>query len=61
MEWQVVDGLRDAELLAERPRAKPNPVIEARVLLPDGTACKAVWSHLRVSGVAKLVTAHFFD
>jgi hypothetical protein len=30
-------------------------------LLPDGTEFKAVWSHLRRSGVAKLVTVHFLD
>ncbi len=29
--------------------------------LPDGTEFKAVWAHLRQSGVAKLVTVHFFD
>lgn len=28
---------------------------------PDGTEFKAVWSHLAQSGVAKLVTVHFFD
>jgi hypothetical protein len=61
MEWQVVDGLDDSELLAERPRSKPNPSVEVRELVPDGTACKAVWSVLRASGVAKLVTIHFFD
>jgi hypothetical protein len=27
----------------------------------DGTVIKAVWSHLRQTGVAKLVTVHFFD
>jgi len=29
--------------------------------LPDSTEFKAVWSYLRRSGVAKLVTVHFFD
>jgi hypothetical protein len=29
--------------------------------LPDGTEIKAVWAYLRQSGVAKLVTVHFFD
>jgi hypothetical protein len=61
MEWQAVAGLVEGELLAERPKAKPNPAIEVRQLLPDGTAFKAVWSHLAQSGVAKLVTVHFFD
>jgi len=61
MEWQVVAGLLDAELIAARPDAKPNPAVEVRTCLPDGTEFKAVWSHLRQSGVAKLVTVHFFD
>ena len=37
------------------------PSVEVRATLPDGTEIKAVWSHLRQSGVAKLVTVHFFD
>ena len=46
MEWQVVAGLEDDELIAERPDATPNPAVEVRELLPDGTEFKAVWSHL---------------
>ena len=61
MEWQVVAGLPDAELITSRADAKPNPAIEVRSCLPDGTEFKAVWSLLRQSGVAKLVTVHFFD
>ena len=61
MEWQVVAGVADATLTAERPEAVPNPAIELLELLPDGTEIKAVWSHLRQSGVAKLVTVHFLD
>ena len=61
MEWQVVAGLEDGALIAERPGATPNPSVEVRESLPDGTEFKAVWSHLRQSGVAKLVTVHFFD
>lgn len=60
MEWQVVAGLDDGELLAERPDATPNPAVEVCEVLPDGTEYKAVWSHLSHSGVAKLVTVHFF-
>jgi hypothetical protein len=45
----------------ERPDATPNPAIELRETLPDGIEFKAVWSHLQRSGVAKLVTVHFFD
>jgi hypothetical protein len=61
MEWQAVAGIDDAKLLAERPKAKPNPIVELRQQMPDGTEYKAVWSYLRQSGVAKLVTVHFFD
>lgn len=61
MEWQAVAALADGELIAEKPRAKPNATVEVRASLPDGTEFKAVWSLLRQSGVAKLVTVHFFD
>ena len=61
MEWQAVAGLEYGELIAERPDATPNPAVEVRERLPDGTEFKAVWSHLQQSGVAKLVTVHFFD
>jgi hypothetical protein len=61
MEWQAVAGLETGKLIAERPRTTPNPAIEVNETLPDGTQFKAVWSYLHVSGVAKLVTVHFFD
>jgi hypothetical protein len=61
LEWQAVAGLEDAVLLLERPDSKPNPAIEVRASLPDGVEFKAVWSLLPQSGVAKLVTVHFFD
>ena len=61
MEWQAVAGLDDGELMLERPDATPNPTVEVRESLPDGTEFKAVWSYLSGSGVAKLVTVHFFD
>jgi hypothetical protein len=61
MEWQAVVGLDDGVLVAERPDASPNPAVEVRETLPDGTEFKAVWSYLPESGVAKLVTVHFFD
>jgi hypothetical protein len=48
-------------LIVERADALPNPAVEVRESLPDGTDFKAVWSHLRQSGVAKLVPIHFFD
>ena len=59
MEWQAVAGLQSANLISERPKTNPNPSIEVQEQLPDGTEFKAVWSHLRQSGVAKLVTVHF--
>jgi hypothetical protein len=61
MEWQVVVGVEDGRLTAERADAEPNPAVEIQESLPDGTEFKAVWSHLPRSGVAKLVTVHFFD
>lgn len=61
MEWQAIVGLDDGELLAERADATPNPAVEVRESLPDGTQFKSVWSYLKRSGVAKLVTVHFFD
>lgn len=61
LEWQAVAGLSTGKLLVERPAAKPNPPIEVAEELPDGTKFKAVWSILPQSGVAKLVTVHFFD
>lgn len=61
MDWQAVAGLESGKLIAERPEAQPNPTIEVEEMLPDGTEFKAVWSHLRQSNVAKLVTVHYFD
>ena len=61
LEWQVVSALEEGQLIVERPQEKPNPVVEVREDLPDGTPVKAVWSLLRGSGAAKLVTVHFFD
>ena len=61
LEGQAAVGLGVGEHLVERPRDKPNPAVEVQETLPDGTNFKAVWSFLRTSGVAKLVTVHFFD
>ena len=47
MEWQVVAELASGTLLAERPNTQPNPTVEVKELLPDGTEFKAVWSLLR--------------
>ena len=61
LEWQVVDGLEEGWLLRERSDSLPNPSIEVRQSLADGTAVKAVWSHLISIDTAKRVTVHFFD
>ena len=57
----MVASLEDGEQIDEKPRSKPNPTIEVRERLPDAMEVKAVWSLLRLSGVAKFVTVHFFD
>lgn len=61
MEWQAVDGLLSGRLLQERPDARPNAAIEILQILPDGTEYKAVWSWMRQTETAKLVTVHFLD
>ena len=61
LEWQVVDGIANGSLIAEQPNAQPNPAVEVRQSLADGTDVKAVWSHLVSEDVAKLVTVHYFD
>ncbi len=61
MEWQVVAGLAEGQLVRERPQPRPNPVVEVRETLPEGTDVLAVWAYLPNSDVAKLVTVHFFD
>lgn len=61
LEWQAVLGIEEGELILERSDAWPNPAVEVRESLADGTEIKAVWSYLRQADVAKLVTVHFFD
>lgn len=61
MEWQVVDAAINGRLVAERPNARPNAVVEIRGLLPDGVEVTTVWSLLRRSGVAKLVTVYYAE
>jgi len=61
LEWQVVEGIEDGDLIVERPNDYPNPAIEVEQTLADGTPVKAVWSHMVSAGVAKLVTVHYFD
>ena len=61
MESQAVACVDDGELITERPDALPNAAVEVRETLPDGTEFKTLRSCLQQSGVAKLVTVHFFD
>ena len=61
LEWQLVDGIEHGVLLADRPDAQPNPAVEVRQSLADGTEVKAVWSHVVSVDIAKLVTVHYFD
>ena len=61
MDWQVVVGVATGTLIAEHPKAEPNPTVELRELLSDGTGFKAVWSYIATNDVAKLVTFHFFE
>jgi len=58
-DWQVVAGLETAELVEERPHSQPNPTVVVRQILADGTEVEVVWSYLRNSGRAKLVTVYF--
>jgi len=53
--------MESGKLIRERPHDKPNPAVEVMEMLPNAIEIKAVWSYLPRSGVAKLVTVHFFD
>lgn len=57
--WQIVAGIKDAELVKERPRSKPNPSVLARQYLADGTAVEAIWAWLATTKRAVLVTVYF--
>lgn len=61
LHWQVIESLRTAIILRERPSDRPNPIVEFEQTLPDGTAIKSVWAFIRRANHAKLVTVHFFD
>jgi hypothetical protein len=61
MEWQAVEATLSGHAISEHPDAEPNPSAEFVGLLPDGTEVKVVWSYLRRSDAAKLVTVHFLD
>ncbi len=59
LEWQVVDGIEQGMPIREDLDALPNPSVEVRQVLADGTVVKAVWSHMVLVDIAKLVTIHF--
>lgn len=59
--WQSAACCGDGRVLRERPEARPNPIVEIEITLPDGTPAKAVWSWLAIQRRAKLVTVHYFD
>jgi hypothetical protein len=59
--WQIVDGLDTANILKERRKVSPNPVVEFEQMLADGSKVKAVWAWISAQRTAKLVTVHFFD
>jgi hypothetical protein len=61
LEWQVIDGIERGLLIGEHPDGQPNPVVEVRQSLADGTPVKAVWAHWVSADVAKLVTVYYFD
>jgi hypothetical protein len=61
LEWQVVAGIDEGELILDRPDAEPNPAVEVRESLVDGTEIKAVWAHLRQADIATFVTVDCFD
>jgi hypothetical protein len=61
LEWQVVDGIEYGLLLVERISDLPNPSVEVQQLLADGTAIRAIWSHLKYADFAKLVTVYYSE
>ncbi|HEX3870051.1 MAG TPA: DUF4258 domain-containing protein [Pirellulales bacterium] len=60
MEWQAVGALANGVLIVEKPTSKPNPRVEVREALPDGTEFKAAWSYLRGSGRRETGNGSFF-
>ena len=59
--WQIEAAMTEATLLCERPHDSPNPSVEAKILLPDGTAAKVIRSWFIRGQAAKLVSVRFFD
>jgi hypothetical protein len=61
MVWQVIAGVSAGTMVRERPKDRPNPVVEVGQSLADGTPVNAVWAWVAADQAAKLVTVHFFD
>lgn len=40
--WQVVAGMAEGKIICERPKDRPNAVVEVQQKLADGTPVKAV-------------------
>lgn len=59
--WQVLAGVAEGIMIHERPKDRPNPVVEIGQTLADGTAIMAVWAWIESERMAKLVTVHFMD
>lgn len=59
--WHLVAGISSAILIAERPRSRPNPSVEVKQTLPDGSEVTVIWSWLKLEQIAKLVTVYFDD
>jgi hypothetical protein len=59
--WQIIAGVREGTVIKSRLNDRPNPCIEIRQSLADGTPVKTVWAWLAADQTAKLVTVHFFD
>ena len=57
--WQLVSGLDNAVLVEERPSDRPNPTVLVRERLADGSEVRVVWSWLRRSRRAQLVTVYW--
>ncbi len=50
-----------AEVIFDREAESLEQAVRSAIADVQKAEFKAVWSHLRQSGVAKLVTVHFFD
>jgi hypothetical protein len=55
----VVGGAHPTLLLEERPLDRPNPSVVVREWLADGSEVRAVWSWLKQSRRAQLVTVYW--